>query len=70
MMGVTVGTGLRGYSPFIRWNGYGLDEIFKDICDEFRSLIQKLSIPYKEEENSFYIYGYVEISDIFGDLLK
>jgi hypothetical protein len=34
------------------------DEVI-DITDDFRTLLIKLKIPHKEENSSFYIYGYI-----------
>ncbi|RED51633.1 DUF6678 family protein [Cohnella lupini] len=34
-----------------------------DITNEFLSILQKLRIPYKEENNTFFIYGYISNTD-------
>jgi hypothetical protein len=71
-----LGDWVEGLSPFyavewirvrpryLRHKGILLKGEVVDITDNFRILLQNLKIPHKEENNSFYIYGYISDTDL------
>lgn len=70
-----LGDWIEGLSPFysIEWirvrprylkhKGNLLPPEMIDISNEFVSILEELKIPYKEENNTFFIYGYISDTD-------
>jgi len=48
---------------YIKHHGRLVDGEVIDITEQFRELLHNFHIPYKEENNAFYIYGYAESTE-------
>ncbi|MFS0880192.1 DUF6678 family protein [Metabacillus niabensis] len=49
---------------YVKHKGRLVDDEVIDITEQFRELLHNLHIPYKEENNAFYIYGYAASTEL------
>ncbi|MFT9850228.1 DUF6678 family protein [Aneurinibacillus sp. REN35] len=54
---------IRVRPRYLKHQGMLVEPEVIDITEDFRSLLDNLNVPYKEESNSFYIYGYISNTD-------
>lgn len=54
---------IRVRPRYLKHKGLLVKDEVVNITDDFRILLQNLKIPYKEENKSFYIYGYISDTD-------